>query len=417
MLFNSLTLPIPRLRPDLELLPHKENGEDLLILRDPAGYTDDMLVFRPEAWALFTLFDGRRSIEALQEEIQQQTRVRIDTEQILQIVQSLDKALFLANTRFDERREEMDREYLAQLVRTAVLPGQSYPADPEELTDFFTELFDADGYQSEKGTLLGVVAPHIDLKIGPQVYVPAFKQLAAADFDTVVILGTSHYSFEDLFILTEKDFQTPLGTLKTDREFVRALHENSGNLLTTRDVAHKQEHSIEFPVLFLQHILGNESARIVPILCTSFEEFLVEGTRASADEKYSAFIKGFHKAVSDLGRRVAFVLSVDWSHIGPKFGDDFDAMEKLEAVRASDHEHFRLLEACDYSGFYDYIRSAKNDTHIDGFACITTFFDLVKPRRGLLLDYQQWHEEERASSVSFASMAFFADAHAKGENV
>ena len=407
MLFDSLTDPIPRLRPDLELLPHKENGEDLLVLRDPAGYTDEMLMFRPEAWALFSLFDGSRSIEALQEEIQQQTRVRIDTSQILQIVQSLDKALFLSNAHFEERRERMDDEYLQQTVRRAALAGQSYPEDPEELVDFFSELFEADGFDPEEGELLGIIAPHIDLKIGPQVYVPAFKQLKAAEFDTVVILGTSHYSFEDLFILTEKDFETPLGTLKTDREFVRALHDNCGNLLTTRDIAHKQEHSIEFPVLFLQHLLDNDSARIVPILCTSFEEFLVEGTHALADEKYDAFIKGFHKAVTDLGRRVVFVLSVDWSHIGRKFGDDADAADILDSVRASDHEHFRFLEACDYSGFYDFVRTAKNDTHIDGFACITTFFDLVAPRRGRLLDYQQWHEEERASSVSFASMAFF----------
>ncbi|MBE0645607.1 MAG: AmmeMemoRadiSam system protein B [Bacteroidetes bacterium] len=407
--FSSMTEPIPSLRHDLELLPIQEDGEDLLLLRDPAGYAEEMLVFRPAAMALLQFFDGSRSISALLDAIQEETGVRIDGEQILSIVQSLDRFCFLSNERSRERQGEKDAAWQAQENRPAAHAGASYPDDPEELADFLQELFDADSSAVGDGTLLGVITPHIDLQIGPQVYVPAFRQLEHADVDTVVILGTSHYSYEDLFILTEKDFVTPLGTLPTDREFVRMLRAESGDLFTHRDVAHRQEHSIEFPVVFLQHLFGNSRVRIVPILCTSFEEFLVEGTRALADEKYAAFLKAFRSTVQKLGRKVTFVLSVDWSHIGRKFGDDFDAADLLDDVRESDHAQFTALEACDYDQFFHLLRESKNASKIDGFACITTFFDLVKPRRGVLLDYQQWHEEERASAVSFASMAFFSD--------
>lgn len=408
-IFNSLSEPIPQLRQDLELLPIQEDGEELLVLRDPSGYSDEMLVFRPAALALLQFFDGRKSINSLMDEIQAETGVRIDGAQVLDIVQSLDRYYFLSNTRSQVRQEEIDAAWQRQETRPAVHAGVSYPDEPEALSDFMHELFDADSGDSDGKSLLGVITPHIDLQIGPQVYVPAFRRLEQQDVDTVVILGTSHYSYEDLFILTEKDFVTPLGTMPTDREFVRMLRKESGDRFTHRDVAHRQEHSIEFPVVFLQHVFGNARIRVVPILCTSFEEFLVEGTRASADEKYDAFQKAFRTTVEKLGRKVTFVLSVDWSHIGRKFGDDYDAADRLDEVRASDHAQFSALEAGDYDAFFRLLRETRNASKIDGFACITTFFDLVAPRRGVLLDYQQWHEEERASAVSFASMAFYSD--------
>ncbi|MBR9976088.1 MAG: AmmeMemoRadiSam system protein B, partial [Bacteroidetes bacterium] len=180
--------------------------------------------------------------------------------------------------------------------------------------------------------------------------------------------------------------------------------------------AHRQEHSIEFPTVFLQHVFGNNRVRVVPVLCTSFDEYLVEGTRAAADAKYEAFITAFHRTAERLGRKVAFVLSVDWSHVGRKFGDDVDAAELLEGLHVSDLEQLGALERCDYERFYELLRESHNASKIDGFACITTFFDIARPQRGTLFDYQQWHEEERASAVTFASMAFFADAEGNDVN-
>lgn len=408
-LFSSLHDPVPRLRSDLEMLPVRIEEKELILLRDPGGYSTEEVVLPAEAQFLLFLFSGSESIAGLCEKIREETGEEPETDILLQLVQALDRYYFLENIRFTQRMKQVDAEYAALEVRDAAHAGTSYPDDAEELTDFLQELFEADSIVTEDAAPLGVITPHIDLQIGPQVYVPAFRQLSRAEFDTVVILGTSHYSYEDLFLLTEKDFRTPLGSMPADRAFVRALRKHSGDVFTHRDIAHRREHSIEFPVLFLQHLFGNDNIRILPVLCTSFEEFLVEGTRASADEKYDAFIHGFAEAAEELGRRVAFVLSVDWSHFGRKFRQEFDAADVLDTVRESDHQHFAALEACDYDLFYELLRTSKNATQIDGFSCITTFFDLMHPKRGRLLDYQLWHEEERASAVSFASMAFFGE--------
>jgi len=401
--------PIPRLRADLELLPIKDDGKDFLLLRDPAGYADEMLVFRPEAWALLSLFDGSRSVDLLRREILEATRVNIDESQLLDIVQALDRYHFLDNEAFRSLRDMRDEEYALEPVRNAVYAGQAYPEDADELKAFLTGLFDADTGVLHDGHLLGVIAPHIDLQIGPQVYVPAFRHLESADIDTVVVLGTSHYSADDMFIMTSKSFSTPLGIMPTDTEFINEVRNRSGGVLTTRDTAHRMEHSIEFPILFLQHVFGNERVRIVPVLCTSFDDNHDDGNHTESSERYKLFTRAFRESIASLDRRVAYVLSVDWSHVGRKFGDPVDAEEILDEVRRSDHEHFSALERCDFSSFAEMLRTTENATHIDGYSCIATFFELAAPGRGVLLDYQQWHEIERASSVSFASMAFFKE--------
>jgi len=102
-------------------------------------------------------------------------------------------------------------------------------------------------------------------------------------------------------------------------------------------------------------------------------------------------------------------VSVDWSHVGKKFGDNECAERILPVVRITDHQHFQALEACNYKRFYNLLRSSKNASRIDGFSCITTFFDLVKPTSGKLLAYDQWHEQERESGVTYASLVFYAD--------
>ncbi|MBL0174540.1 MAG: AmmeMemoRadiSam system protein B [Ignavibacteria bacterium] len=404
---ERLDLPVAPFRRELDVFPLQENGDDFLVLRDPEGYSRSMLQISPAAWGLMLLFDGVRTPRDVHEELKRVARVNITPEQILGFSDELERNLFLATDRFLGIRVAMDAEYSALPVREPAHAGQSYPGTRAELTSFLDGLFAGRPAVARTPVPLGVIAPHIDLQVGPEVYVPAYEHLRDADIDTVVILGTSHYSSEDLFILTEKDFATPLGTMRTDGAFVRALRTHSGGIFTTRDVAHRAEHSIEFQVLFLQHLFGNERVRIVPVLCTSFEHFLEEGALPMEDARYRAFIDAFGETQRELGRRIMFVLSVDWSHVGRKFGDERPASALLPAVRASDHEHFAALERADLAGFHALLRPSMNATRIDGLSCITTFFDLAHPSSGTLLAYDQWHEEERESGVTFASMAFW----------
>lgn len=401
------TQPVAPLRRDIDLIPFGENGDERILMRDPSGYSDRVLMLHPAALLIIEQFDGSSSARQLTERFRS-AGIDLPVEKILEFVSLLDQAYFLESSSFVAHRDALDAEYMRNPVRKYVFAGYSYPDDPEELRAFIGSLFKKDDTVVQPGTLAGVIAPHIDLQVGPEVYVPAFKYLKEAEFDTVIILGVSHYSSEDLFIMTYKDLDTPLGLLHSDKEFIDLLHNHSGRSFTTRDVAYRQEHSIEFPAVFLREVFG-ESKRVVPILVSSFEEFLRSGVRPSSSERYRLFIDAFRKTVLESGRRIVFLLSVDWSHIGHKFGDERPASELLPIIRHTDSEQIRTLERADYDALYDLLFATQNSSRIDGFACISTFFDLAEPKRGALLKYEQWHEVERESGVTFASMAFFTE--------
>lgn len=344
------------------------------------------------------------------------------------------------------RRQE--RDFIAAERRLPACAGSSYPDDPAALRAFFDALFEStsaprsDGRHRTAGgrlcpaggRLCGILTPHIDLQIGARSYVAPFRQLRASEFDVCVILGTAHYPAGiEPFILTEKDFVTPLGVAATDRRFVRRLREAVGDgthagtahagtagdemadeaataaVIAPDDLPFRIEHSVEFPVLFLQYLFGDALPPIVPVLCNSFDHFLIDGRDPARDASCAAFLGAFRDTLRETDLRPMYIVSVDWSHVGRKFGHDVDADAVLEYVRCSDSEQLAALERCDIRAFRDLLSATENVTLIDGFSCISVFFELAAPRQGRLLSWDLWHEEEQRSAVSFAGMAFYGD--------
>ena len=112
---------------------------------------------------------------------------------------------------------------------------------------------------------------------GWESYRAAYNLLSPAYADrTFVILGTSHYGEPDRFGLTRKPFVTPYGTAQTDTKLVDELERRAPGAVKMEDYCHSFEHSIEFQVVFLQHMLGPD-IRIVPILCGSFARSIYMG--------------------------------------------------------------------------------------------------------------------------------------------
>jgi AmmeMemoRadiSam system protein B len=73
----------------------------------------------------------------------------------------------------------------------------------------------------------------------------------------VVILGPNHHGVGAAISVSKDDWQTPLGAVKTDVEvgeyIVAALPEAQWD-----EIAHRQEHSIEVQIPFLQYIYGKD---------------------------------------------------------------------------------------------------------------------------------------------------------------
>ena len=405
-MFSSLDEPIPALRPTIEIIPLQEEDEKLIVLRDASGYSRHFLPFPPESLALLSFFDGERTVNNLVEEIVRHTNREVDPAPILGIIQLLDSAYFLQNPRSDAHIDAVDHDFREARVMHAPNAGRAYPDDPEELRAFLDAIIIPDPDATHEQPV-GVLLPHIDLRIGPTVYAAGYRELENQDFDTYIILGVSHYEHDDFFILTEKDIETPLGVIPTDQEFVRLLRKNSGDVFTSDDLPHMFEHSIEFQALMLQQMFGNDRVRIVPVLCGSLEFMHEEKLLPADNAHYMTFITAMQKTLAESGRKACFLVSVDWSHIGRKFGDELPAAAMLDDVRVSDMSQLTALEEVDYPEFHRLVQETENVTSIDGFACISAFFDIVGPASGRLLKYEQWHEEERESAVTFASMAFY----------
>src|SRR5260370_23652910 len=84
------------------------------------------------------------------------------------------------------------------------------------------------------------------------------------------------------------------------------------------------EHSIEFQVVFLQHLFG-PSIRVVPLLCGSFARSLSNGGLPEDEDQVRRALGALGNIAAREGNRLAWVLGVDMAHMGQRYGDSFEA--------------------------------------------------------------------------------------------
>ena len=136
---------------------------------------------------------------------------------------------------------------------------------------------------------------------------------------TFVILGTSHYGEPGRFGLTRKPFATPLGVTTVDTARVDALAAEGGPAVVDEDYCHAVEHSIEFQVVFLQHLYG-AGVRILPILCGPLGRR--RGPAGAAGRRRGPAVPG-HPGQGLRAPRTRWSGSsgIDMAHIGQRYGD------------------------------------------------------------------------------------------------
>jgi len=401
----------PRIRP-LDAFPVEHNGERMVCIRDPSGAAPDPIVLGFGAYYLITLFDGTRSRLDLQAEFARQFGEILTSEQLDRLIAELDRGYFLESPAFEDRVRAMRAEFAAAPARPAAHAGLCYHQEPErlrsELDEFFTRA--APKPAASNGAIHGLIAPHIDPRRGGLTYARAYAELAAAKErpELVVILGTSHYGAgPELFTATLKDYATPLGAVRTDREFVAHLKENyrAGDLFAD-ELLHRNEHSIEFQALFLAYTLGIENYTVVPILVSSFHPMVARGVEPVSERRVGEFLEVLGSAIARERRRVTIVAGVDFGHIGRKFGDDFGVDQaRAGELRAADRRLVGHIEKVDAGGFFGEVAGERDRYRICGLAPIYTQLALLAGHRARLLDYDIAMEPPTQSAVSFAGIA------------
>jgi AmmeMemoRadiSam system protein B len=422
--------------PKLRALEAIQAQDGLICLRDPLGISEKVVFLPLNLYYIVSLFDGERSILDIQAAYTRQFGDILFSDKVRQIVDQLDGCLFLESERFLEAKNRAVEEFRKSPVRIASHAGSAYEREPETLRKLIGDLFDGLSQSDEEarrvertnvGPLVGLIAPHIDVKRGGACFAASYAELArSCRAKTFVVLGISHVPTSHRFIFTEKDFDTPLGTVPTDRDFIARfvgrLAGRRGAGFFEDEFAHRGEHSVEFQALFLRYLFPPESGiRIVPILCSSGDE-VSKGRSIGEDPEFAAFLEAMREELAAMGDEACCIAGVDLSHLGRRFGQDM-AMTPLflEKAEREDRAMIEKILAGDAEGFHFHIREERDRRNVCGVPAIYTLLRLLDeggqgaggsvenaPSRSRLLRYEQAVDRETQSVVTFMSAAFYA---------
>jgi AmmeMemoRadiSam system protein B len=173
------------------------------------------------------------------------------------------------------------------------------------------------------------------------------------------------------------------------------------------DYCHSIEHSIEFQCLFLQQMLGPQLS-ILPILCGPLLQSLLTGNAPESDEGVRRFLDALGELAEREASRLFWVLGIDLTHIGRRYGDDFAAIaEQGPMLDIHQRDAERLNRVCegDAPGFLDLVTPQGDELRWCGYSPLYTFLKAVPGARAKVLNYEQWNIDEE-SVVSFAAMEF-----------
>jgi len=389
-------------------------------LRDPSGLAEGMVAISGQALFLLQFFDGKHSLAEVRAEFARTFGAPLPAEQLNALIDELHRAHLLDDAEFQDYKSKLERQMLAEPLRRAVHAGTSYPADParlrEQLDNFYRSpqgagLPNGQLHQAAaKSRLVAAVAPHIDLRVGGACYTHAYRALAESEPSEVyVILGTGHAGLLNCFSCLPKDFETPLGVVKHDNEFIQELRSRHPHELFAEPLPHRNEHTIEFQTVFLQHLFGGKRHfTMVPILC-SYAYLMMTDRRFERENKIiQDFMRALRATVAASKRRVCLIASVDFSHIGPRYGDrQTPDAAFMQNVNHADQQLLNEIDTVDAAGFVQANAEIDDRYRVCGFAPIHTLLASTTARQGRTLKYDRGTMDDKQSVVTFASSVLY----------
>jgi len=393
----------------LDFIPSPFEDKPGLMVRDPFHFSEATLIVPPPLIECLEFFDGEHTALDLRAHLVRITGDLQAGDIETNLLNALSEAAFLEDETFEKRRFATEQAFAEAPIREPAHAGTGYPDDPAELRVTLDEYLNGEkANSSPSNRTLAIAAPHVSPFGGVDAYRAAYSALTPADAErTFVILGTSHYGHPERLGLTRKPFVTPYGETATDTKLVDELERSLGPATLMEDYCHAIEHSIEFQVVFLQHLFGPR-IRILPILCGSYLRSIYQGGLPEDDEHVSRILGTLGDLAAREDGKLLWVLGIDMAHMGQRYGDRMTALagrDEMAEVEQRDRARIQRMESGDARGFWDLVQPNHDDLKWCGSAPIYTFLKAVPQARGQLLGYQQWNIDE-ASVVSFAGMRF-----------
>jgi AmmeMemoRadiSam system protein B len=214
------------------------------------------------------------------------------------------------------------------MLRLPAVAGQFYPDNPQELAalvENYTKLEP----QEQKRKVRACLVPHAGYVYSGGVAGAVFSRISLAK--KILLLGVRHRPpGEDLAILSEGKWRTPLGDVPVDTELAAKLRKECP-ALREDSVAHSREHSLEVELPFLQVLHPGFSFVPVAVGTLRFEDLAETG-------------EGIARVLNETREEILIVTSSDMNH----YEDDRITREKdrkaIECLLEVDAK--RLYQVC-----------------------------------------------------------------------
>jgi AmmeMemoRadiSam system protein B len=202
------------------------------------------------------------------------------------------------------------------------------------------------------------------------------------------MLGTSHSSYQTS--VSYSDWETPIGIIKNDIEFSRALK------LHNNEDAHTSEHSIEVQLPFLQYANRDKlkEIKICPIVVNDWEGVAEKVREISKDQQ----------------KKITIVASSDFTHYGPMYGYVPFTSNVEENLYKLDRKAIQKILNLDIEGFIQFLD--KTEATICGakpILVLMEYMHLTGMKNSKLLHYTTSGDvlKDFSNAVGYAAAAFY----------
>jgi AmmeMemoRadiSam system protein B len=378
----------PKLRL-IDAFPIEISGKQAVCLRDPFN-TRNSFVPREVFDNIVNYFDGNHTITDIQEIYTQRHGKSDIQDTIRQVVEELDNNLLLDNRRSRDYIKKMKDDFKNSSIRKDAHAGTAYEADEDklkvQLDGFFTSA-EGPGMPSQFNQSNGFFAW-------------AYKEIAeSSDADLFIILGIAHTGTKNLFVLTDKTFETPFGNVETDKEFLNSLQRKSKTDYFEDEFIHRDEHSIGFQAVFLKYLYHQKkNFNIIPILCSSFGEADGNNIGSGQTSQFEEFVSSLKETIKESKKKICIIASVDLAHVGSRFGDtELQDDASLDKLRVEDTDMLKYIKNLDAEGFNNSIQKDHNSRKICGYPAINTLLNVIDATGSKLLKYSQYADETNST--------------------
>jgi AmmeMemoRadiSam system protein B/AmmeMemoRadiSam system protein A len=277
----------------------------------------------------------------------------------------------------------------AKAVLRSSLAPRWYPADAETLSkqiEFFLQRATVEPIKN----VIALILPHAGYRFSGQTAAWGLKTINKK-YKRVVIIGPSHYvpMEEMLTVPRATHYETPLGQVPLDLEFINRLLKHS--IFLNVPQAHKQEHSVQIELPLLQY--SQKDFKLVPIVAGRCSPNTIR--------KAGSILKSL------IDDETLVIASSDFVHYGRNYGYVPFTKNVPEQIKKLDMGAYEHIAKLDCNGFLKY----RQRTHatICGYVPIAILLSMLeKPVKADLIKYTTSGElmGDFTNSVSYLSIAF-----------